>query len=310
MSPASQVPFPSRDILLAGVKQVLATYAGTAVTVRQLYYRLVAAAVIPNNLRAYKNLVAALSTWRRSREIPLAAFEDRTRAMAHYDEGWRHHDPKLWVRRHFEAIMHGARDYKLAKWYGQDKRVIVAVEKQALQGPFAEVCEEMGVDLAVCRGYPSLSFLRDIAQSMKDRSVTNEREIVVLYFGDFDPSGLNIPEVVDRDLGPAFFHQSFDFDRKALTKEQIEEMDLIPAPVKLTDSRAEGFMAEHGEEVYELDAIEPARLQEIIRESIREHWDEDAESRRDDDEDDGRDEVARLLDDKSLTDFLTRLGES
>jgi hypothetical protein len=74
--PAAAV-FPDRASLLGSVRSVLSKYAGTAVTVRQLYYRLVAAAVIPNSLRSYKNLGAALTSWRRSRELELDAFEPR-----------------------------------------------------------------------------------------------------------------------------------------------------------------------------------------------------------------------------------------
>jgi len=50
MSDLAARPFPDRETLLEGVKTVLGKYTGTAVTVRQLYYRLVAGGVIPNNL--------------------------------------------------------------------------------------------------------------------------------------------------------------------------------------------------------------------------------------------------------------------
>lgn len=301
--------FPPREELLGAVRTVLAQYAGTAVTVRQLYYRLVAAKAIPNTIRSYKNLVAALTTWRRSKALPLSAFEDRTRGMNRLDKGWREDDPKGWLKAWFEEAVKRSRGYQLARWAGQEYRVLVSVEKQALEGPFTEVCEELEVDLAVCRGYPSLSFLNEVAAAMKRGDpALDGRTNVLLYFGDFDPSGLNIPEVISRDLGE-FFRVPFEFRRVALTREQIDERDLPPAPVKLTDSRAGGFVNEHGEEVYELDAIEPRELQDLIRTAVDEWWDEDAFDERERQVEEGRELIGRLMDEAGIREFLSRLSE-
>jgi hypothetical protein len=266
--------FPERTVLLASVQSILETYSGTPVTVRQLYYRLVAAGVIPNALRAYQRLVAALTKWRREGTIPFAAFVDRTRGMNLFDRGWRADDPEGWARAWLQEGLSRARSYELARWYGQPERVVIGVEKQALEGPFVEVCEELGVDLAVCRGYPSLSFLQEVAQRMLDEDASDHRKLWFLYFGDHDPSGQDIPRSVREDL-EGLFSVSFEYHRVALNPDQVESMDLIPAPVKMTDARAGGFVAEHGENVYELDAIEPKTLQQIIREAIEEHFDDD-----------------------------------
>jgi len=296
--------------LLAATKNVLDQYTGTAVTVRQLYYRLVAGGIIPNNLRAYKNLVAALSDWRRMRLLPFEAFEDRTRALHRMDIGQRHDNPIGWARYFLNDGVASAKDYSLARWFGQAERVIVAVEKQALEGPFMEVCRELGVDLIVARGYPSLSYLADIANSMHpDDRALDGRKNILLYFGDHDPSGQNIPEVIERDLR-GLFGISFDLTRVALNPDQVEAMDLIPAPVKLTDSRAEGFIAEHGEEVYELDAIEPHALQELIREAVNEHFDEDAFTDREEKVRRGKARIARMLRRGGVETLLRELAET
>lgn len=311
MTRPEAVPFPDRDALLEGVKGVLAQYSGTAVTVRQLYYRLVAAGLIPNNLRSYKNLGAALTQWRRGKRLPISAFEDRTRGMKRLDRGWRRDDPDGWLRGWVKEAISRAEGYDLARWAGQDRRVVVAVEKQALEGPFEEVCEELAVDLAVCRGYPSISFLHEVSGALSrgdpDRA---GRENVVLYFGDLDPSGLNIPETVERDLGAGLFGQRFEFRRIALTREQVDEYSLIPAPVKLTDSRAAGFVAEHGEEVYELDAVEPLTLQGLIRSAVEEYWDEDANDERERQVEEGRKRIAARIEKAGLRQLLKDLGET
>jgi hypothetical protein len=295
--------------LLVAVQDILARYHGTAVTVRQLYYRLVAERVIPNTQKSYKNLGAALTVWRRSREISLDAFEDRTRRMNRLDDGWRNDNPELWTEAWFKEAVKQARSYHLARWYQQDYRVVVAVEKQALEGPFTEVCTELAVDLAVCRGYPSLSFLNEVADALGgDDPQRDGRQNVLLYFGDFDPSGLNIPEVVERDL-LSFFRSEVEVHRMALTRPQIDERNLPPAPVKLTDSRAAGFVSEHGEEVYELDAIEPLELQELIRASVDEYFDDRQAVARDALVAEGLDRIDSLLQKAKIGEFLASLGK-
>lgn len=301
------VAFPDRATLLAAVRSILSQYAGTAVTVRQLYYRLVAGGIIPNNLRAYKNVVAALTKWRRSHELPFSAFEDRTRGMNRLDRGQRTDIPKAWCRHFLRQGVENAKNYQLARWYGQEHRVVVAVEKQALEGPFTEVCEELDVDLAVCRGYPSISFLKEIADALDD---SNDRKNVIIYFGDHDPSGEDIPRKVEADLGDELFGKDFELRKIALTREQAEEMELIPAPVKLGDSRAAGFVEEHGEEVFELDAIEPERLKEMIREAVDEFFDRGALDDKEEREEKGRKKIARILQRGGVERLLRQLQEA
>jgi hypothetical protein len=306
----ASVVAPSREALLQPVQQLLAQYSGTPVTVRQLYYRLVAAGTIPNTVRSYKNLVAALSVWRREKRIPFRAFEDRTRGLDRKDTGWRKDDPESWLSAWLKRAVEEAEGYHLARWHGQSKRVLVAVEKQALEGPFAEVCSELEVDLAVCRGYPSLSFLKEIADALSPKDPESDgRENVLLYFGDLDPSGVNIPETIDRDLGFGLFGRDFTLERIALTGEQVEDLGLIPAPFKLTDSRAGRFVQENGEDVYELDAIEPGQLQQLIRDSVNRHWDVDAEHAREDLVAKGRDLISSKLDESGIRDVIEELGE-
>lgn len=298
--------FPDRVTLLQAVRDVLAQYAGTPITLRQGYYRLVAAHIIPNSFRSYKNLGSAVTKWRRDGTIPIVAFEDRTRGMAVYDEGRRQDNPKGWLLDYMRAGMREAMNYHLAKWYGQPYRVVVAVEKQALEGPFRTVCEDLGVDLAVCRGYPSISFLAEWADKMSEN---DGRQNIILYYGDHDASGENIPEVVERDLGGELFHEDFEFHKIALTGEQAKQMKLYPAPVKLTDSRAARFVMEHGDEVFELDAIDPKELDRILRESVLKYWDTDAEKERDDTVERGKKTITRILHKSGVTKLIAQLQE-
>ena len=260
-----------RLTLLGNVRAVLTEYEGTLITKRQLYYRLVANGCIPNSHRSYKRIVEATAQWSKEGEIPLSAFEDRTRGLNRFDQGWREDDPDIWLYSAISEAVEVSESYHLAAWFGQDRRVVVGVEKQALEGVFVDICSDLNVDLAVFRGYSSLSFLKEISDSIDDDD-NDGRDVVLLYFGDFDPSGLNIPEAAEETLN-GFFGRNIEFRRIALSLEQARSLKLIPAPVKQTDSRTDSFVSEHGTQVFELDAVEPRMLQEMIRDAVAKHID-------------------------------------
>ena len=144
------------------------------------------------------------------------------------------------------------------------------VEKQALQGLFMDICRDKQVELLVCRGYPSLTVLYKLARSFRG----SDRSVHLLYFGDYDPSGLDIDRNVVERLR-IDFGAKFKFERQAITLEQIEEYDIPPAPAKESDSRTKGMEERLGEAMQvELDAIDPPDLQTMIGNSIDMYFDE------------------------------------
>ena len=254
------------------VQSILRTYSGR-ITIRQLYYRLVAGGHIPNSVQSYQSLVNKTSRWRKDNLIPFEAFADMTRGMIVANDGATNHDPSQWAKAFLNSAIQLAKNYELKRWWHQDTKIIVAVEKQALQGVFAPICKELQVDLAVMRGYPSLSFLLELSNRMSEEYEDMRfQSIVILYYGDYDPSGMNIPQTVERNLQENFI-QDFELIRMALTKEQVDRLDLIPAPVKMKDSRSLTFIANHGTDVYELDAIDPDELQTMIRGDVSQYFD-------------------------------------
>ena len=262
------------EMLLAQVKEVLASYSGVPITLRQLYYRLVAKGYIVNTLNSYSRLIGLTSKWRKAKRLPMDAFVDRTRAMIENDLGWYQYNPKLWLQENLKRMLKANYEFDLNLWYGQPKRVVVAVEKQALQGVFEPVMSSLGMNLIIGRGYPSLSFLREVSIYLDTlyEGQSNNLENVLLYFGDWDPSGLDIPEAIKTNLNEVF-NVDFTYEHIALEEEQIESMNLIPAPAKKADPRAGNFIRENGENVYELDAVEPKTLNDIIRQSVLKHYD-------------------------------------
>ncbi len=92
------------------------------------------------------------------------------------------------------------------------------------------------------------------------------------YFGDYDPSGLDISRAVCQGIEEMTDGADFTFTRVAVTEEQITDLNLPTRPTKRTDSRSKNFI---GESV-EVDAIPPATLRDLVRVCIEAHVDDHA----------------------------------
>jgi len=260
--------------LVQASKNVLAEYS-QQITLRQLYYRLVAALVIENTTASYARLITAMTTAREQGLIDPQVFVDLTRqsrAPNCYD------DLETFMR-----VVENA--YTRDPWQTQPSYVEVWVEKEALATVFKPVCEELLTRLVVCRGYISISALVESTLRLREH-LDREKQIHVLYFGDHDPSGKDIPRVIRQGLRRWGIRYDISDDLEtedamergssliqhfrivALNEDQIEEHDLPPMPAKRTDSRAAGFLERHGDEAVELDALPPNVLSEMIREYI------------------------------------------
>jgi hypothetical protein len=116
----------------------------------------------------------------------------------------------------------------------------------------------------VTRGYPSLSFLASAAEALED----HEKPAWLYYFGDRDPSGVDIPRHVEERLRE-LTEADFEFEVVAVQPWQIQEWNLPTRPTKRSDTRSKRFS---GESV-EVDAIHPGRLRNLARECIEGHID-------------------------------------
>jgi len=262
------------------VNDILAEY-DVPLTLRQVYYRLVAAHAIPNTERAYKNLSARLTDGRRAGLIDPRRITDRLRQASRVS---------CWED--LGDFLKSVREsYRREKWTGQPVSVEVWSEKDALAGVLEPITDSHEVTLYVGRGYSSYSAMMDAA----DRIATREQETLVLYFGDFDPSGQDMPRDI-RDRLAADFGVEVDLRMIALTPEQIAAYDLPPAPAKKTGTRAAAFVAKHGDVSVELDALPPDVLQDLVRNSIVELMDLSAFETEADTEAEERAQLAAVID--------------
>ncbi len=310
---------------------------GLTLTLRQLYYQLVSRDLLDNGQKHYKRVGATLTDARYAGTFPVEYIEDRGRtvdpgAFTRNDmsviqaldtaEQWLPNLPGVLLDRH--------------RWFDQPVHVSVWVEKEALAGVFAPVCEELGVSWFACKGYPSVSALKnwldltDLAchgsqrwrynygprwgekLEAVERREGRAKRAVVLYFGDHDPDGWEIPRSAERNLAklravqhleygreqaraygwsgdeddfdeeartravdyPKELKYPIEFKRIALNMDQIREYDPPPFEAKVTSARYAGYVEEHQtRDAWELDALEPSVLRALIRAEVEDLFD-------------------------------------
>jgi hypothetical protein len=251
--------------LIIVINDICKNYAeqGFTLTVRQLYYQLVARNIIPNNERSYKNTTSLVNDARLAGLVDWDAIEDRTRAFINR--------PRWGDGADFLTSV--APQYHSDPWDSQADRVFVIVEKEALVGVLQGVCHEYDVPLLAARGYPSVSVLREFAQS---EIIPREgsQYIHILHLGDHDPSGIDMTrDLIERLTILCAGDWAFDLKRIALNMDQIEAYGCPPNPAKLSDSRSDKYVTRFGTDSWELDALEPAYLVNLVRENIEAHLD-------------------------------------
>lgn len=242
--------------------------AGYKLTLRQLYYQLVARAVLDeNSMRAYNRVKTTLSDARLAGYVDWEAIEDRTRNLETFPS-WA--SPA-------EIVGVAAKQYREDIWLNQPYHIEVWVEKEALAGVIAQACTKYRVGHLSCRGYMSQSEQYAAAQRFYEINQNQGKHCVVIHLGDHDPSGMDMTRDNQERLGLLSYHSDcVDVHRIALNMNQIDELQPPPNPAKFTDSRCEGYVAKYGYSSWELDALEPTYLNRIINEKIETFIDSDA----------------------------------
>ena len=224
-------------------------------TVRQLFYRLVSEARLENNPAAYGRVIRALRDARLEGAIPWEYIEDRLR---------RPRRVSMWADLADFADT-ACRAYRRDVWAAQPGLVEVWLEKDALSGIFEAALEPYGVTLNVGRGYDGWSSIHAAAQRYGCAG-DGRPPVTVLYFGDHDPSGEDMQTSLTKRL--RHFGCRPEIVRVAILSQDIERYSLPPIPAKRSDRRAAAFIARHGDECVELDALPVSALRQRIRTEI------------------------------------------
>lgn len=248
------------------VNDILEEYRrqGFRLSLRQLYYQLVARDYIPNNLRSYKNLGSLVSNARQAGEVDWDMIEDRNRETITVPH-WK--NPGQIVRA-------AAAQFRIDKWLTQPWHIEVMVEKDALSGVLSPVCRSLDIGITANKGYSSSSTMYEIGQRLQGK-LADGKKICILYLGDHDPSGIDMTrDVADRLMMYSYSGQ-VNVERLALNWDQIEQWRPPENPAKETDARFQNYAAQFGESSWELDAIEPRQLARLVEEAVLDRRDHD-----------------------------------
>jgi hypothetical protein len=249
--------------IIEHANNLIADYAaqGLALTLRQLYYRFVAADLLANTQKNYDRLGSIVSNARLAGLMDWDAIEDRGRQLESLPH-WRTTG---------EIIESAAYSFRFDKWLDQHYRVEVWVEKQALESVVGQAAEPYDCAYFACKGYTSQSEMWRAAQRL-EQYVDAGQEPVIIHLGDHDPSGIDMTRDIRERLND-LFGVEVEVERIALNMDQIRQYKPPPNPAKMTDSRFKQYMREHGRSSWELDALEPATLRDLIQETIEQFLD-------------------------------------
>lgn len=228
---------------------------GMDLTLRQLYYQFVSRNLIANRDSEYDRLGSIVNDARLAGLIDWGHLIDRTRnlkGLAHWT------DP--------QQIINATRSsYRTDRWADQDNRVEVWIEKDALVGVIGTPANSYDVDYFSCRGYTSQSEMWRAAERLK-RYEEGGQNTVILHLGDHDPSGVDM----SRDIADRLhmFGAETDVRRIALTMDQVNQYNPPPNPAKLSDGRARAYIDRYGPSSWELDALNPTVLRDLVDEHL------------------------------------------
>ena len=230
-----------------------AAEAAQPITGRGVGYKLFALGRIPSMAdpemqRVYRLLKVA----REQGTIPWPWIVDETRELE-ICSSWA--DPAAFVRT-------VSRAYRRDFWLRQPQRVLVVSEKGTVRGVLAPVLDQYGVGFRVMHGFSSATAVHDIAQDCDGRL------LIVLYVGDYDPSGMFMSEC---DLPDRFANYGGDHVRvKRIALTQAHHgLPSFPASDKKKDPRYPWFVRNYGRRCWELDALDPNDLRALVEGAIR-----------------------------------------
>lgn len=245
-------------VIIGQALQIITEYdnQGLDLTLRQLYYQFVARGLLPNRQSEYNRLGGIISDGRLCGLLPWDKLVDRTRGLSGHET---YTSPRAFLKTVVPQ-------YKRDLWQDQPWRPEVWVEKEALTGVVSGICSQLRVDFFACRGYNSQSEQWRAGQRLAQYISKGQRPIV-FHLGDHDPSGIDMTRD-NTDRLEMFAGTPVIVQRLGLNMDQVEELQPPPNPTKLSDSRAQGYIDRFGHESWELDALDPTYIRNLISDAV------------------------------------------
>jgi len=246
--------------LLEQVQAVLDEYGGLLpLSARQVFYRLVGAHGYEKTERAYDRLTEKIGSARRAGIIDFDAIRDDGITV---DEPFGFHGKAGF----YATVAHHAANYRRNRLDGQAALLEVWCEAAGMVPQLAGAAGPYGVAVYSGSGFDSLTAKHDGARRAADAG-----SLIVLHVGDHDPSGVHLFSAAYEDVQAwaEHFGGKVEFERVAVTPQQIDTYNLPTAPPKPTDKR------EFRGQTCQAEALDPITLADIVRTAIEDHIDLD-----------------------------------
>jgi len=224
-------------------------------SVRHVFYRMTDPRLpepVEKSDRGYRHVQDRCVKLRRSGRIPYNWIADMSR------------------RGYFVNTYSGAGDfvrrmagqYRADLWRDADYRCEVWAESRSIASVLLDDCEDLAVDLYPCGGFSSLSFVHEAAEL--HNALNDNRPLIILYIGDYDPAGVLIDQALERELRTHLRPSiPMDFRRIAIDEEHIEVHDLPTKPRKEGDKRSKHITC-----TVEAEAMPARILRSILRNEV------------------------------------------
>ena len=272
----------SMPFLEAALRVINAHEEFWPLSVRQIHYRLLGPEAplkhaskpdsrYVNDAKSYKTLTDLLARGRVEGRVPWEAIDDETRPEMLNNHFWN-------AGQFFESQTEDfLRGYTRNRQQSQTNHIEIIAEKLTVKTILESVAAKYSIPLTINRGMSGPTVKRKIA----DRYWQSEkRNLVLLVVSDLDPAGMSIAQDIrdafERDFG--IEEDNIEVYKAALTIDQVIEMELEPSmEAKESSPTYAEFVEEYGiTAAYELEALEPADLQQVLVDAIEDVMDMDA----------------------------------
>ena len=228
--------------------------AAEPITGRGVGYKLFTAGLIKSmSVNEMQKVYRLLRIAREQGEIPWEWIVDETRELERVST-WS--NPAAYAK----CV---ARSYRRDFWNQQPVRVEVWSEKGTIRGVLKPVLDHYAVGFRVMHGFTSATAVNDVAED------DDGRDLIALYVGDFDPSGLFMSECDLPQRLAEYGGDHVDLRRIALTRGQAAGLPSFPASDKRKDPRYSWFVEHHGNRCWEIVAMDPRDLRECAEREIK-----------------------------------------
>lgn len=288
-------PNGDTEYWLRCAQRVIEAYrANWPLTVRQVFYRMVASYDFPKREGDYQRLVRIIAKARRSSLVDDEngiSFDSIRDDRGQSREPWEFESPEAYL----DYLVAITADFHLERQVGQDHVLEMWCEAAGMVPIMTGIAHPYGMRVSSGGGYDSVTAKHKLAKRAERRWKRAGLRTIVLHVGDFDPSGENLCDVLHEDVLHMVSQlvwedgrprdDIFDVERVALTGRQVIDREVITAPPKPTDARMAGFLLRNAWVVDELgtehitaqlEALTPSELEDLIRDAIEAHLDQDA----------------------------------